>query len=133
MLSPQEFRMMGVLERQAAAYWTYVALAWAAQLRRDAAGALAALGCILKAQAEMSECVYSGAYLKGRPLGIHTKRESIDDFAAHIRMIEIAHVTGQRRGETLAKAVLAEGLGSGASDTADMKRLAKWWNAKPKK
>jgi len=126
--------MMGVLERQAVAYWTYVSLAWAAQLRGDDAGAVAAMVVILGAQAEVSEYVYSGAYLKGRPLGYHTKRKDIDDFAAHIRMIMIAHATDERRGETLAKAVLAEGLGkSGATSTADMKRLAKWWNAKPKK
>jgi len=125
--TPQEYRMMAVIERQANAHWTYVALAWAAQQGGDAAGAMKALLAMRQVFAAMCDYTMSGAYLKARPLGVHTKHKGLDDDRAHAFMIETARRTGEQRGETLGRMAFDAGLTSRTSPEAAKKRLAKWW------
>ena len=124
-----QLRLMAEVEREANVHWTFTTIAWAAQLRGDTAGALKSCLAMHIAFDEVSARIYSGAYLKGRRPGIHTRRKGIDDTAAHEFMIARSAETGEMHGETLAKAALAAGLGRGhgGTPTANKKRLAGWW------
>jgi hypothetical protein len=138
-MNPHDRRLLAELERQAAACWTYAALGWAAQRRGDHGTAITCFVNVLALSDAFSARVYSGAYVKGRPVGVRTKHRNkrsgkarIDDFKAHLFMIEECARTGERRGETLARAAWAAGTVSGSTEDAAVKRLGRWWN-RPKK